>query len=591
MATTDTVLPGDGCAPATPAAGRRLLVGQLRPARADLLRLALGSVLAGAPAFFSGLAVSRAVDAGFLAGDPATGVLWLAGLALLGVAGAYVAQALLPVMARVAEPLRDRLVTLVIGAGLARAVAEETARDGAGAVAVQATEHVEAVRRLVVALLRTTFSTTVTMVLAIAGLATLVPVVTLAVLPFLLLGGALWLAVLRRLIRRQRHLLLAGERLGETSRQVLAAARDVEACGAREQALRPAVAAVEATAAAAAGVNRLGWWRSVVPMLTVQAPVLVLLLLAPWLSRTLGLTSGDLVGAVVYLVHGLAPAVGFMVSGGAGWLVQLGLAGERLAAATSAGPGRAGRAPGGTAPVGPPDLRATGLTFAYSARAAPVLADVALTVPAGTHLAVVGPSGAGKSTLAALLTGLRHPLAGQVTLAGTRLDRWPPDLLRRVVAVVPQESYVFAGTVRENLAYLRPEATTAELADAVRRFGLTPVVARFGGLAGELPPGGGGLSAGERQRIALARTWLSPASVVVLDEATCHLDPVAEEVAEAEMRRRGGTLIVVAHRISSALRADLVTLVADGQVRIGTHDQLLAQHERYADLVGYWQQG
>lgn len=239
--------------------------------------------------------------------------------------------------------------------------------------------------------------------------------------------------------------------------------------------------------------------------------MVALLSLAPWLTTHTQLTTGDLVGGVVYLMQGLAPAVGFLASGGTGWLVQLALISERLASDIQvtpqgdvpAEPARLG-GNGAVAADGPLHLRAYGLTFAYSPQARPVFEDVTLDLAAGAHVAFVGPSGVGKSTLAALLAGVRRPQRGTVTLGGVGLEAWPESTLRQTVAYAPQESYVFAGTVLENLCYLnaddeRSSALLLSRADeAVVQFGLESTVERLGGLEGEIETSGDGLSAGER---------------------------------------------------------------------------------------------
>ncbi|TDB78398.1 ABC transporter ATP-binding protein, partial [Actinomadura sp. KC216] len=231
------------------------------------------------------------------------------------------------------------------------------------------------------------------------------------------------------------------------------------------------------------------------------------------------------------------------------------------------------------------DLEARRITFAYSPRAAPVIEDLSLHVPEGTHLAVVGPSGAGKSTLANLLTGLAAPRRGRVTLGGAPLD---PAGTAAAITLIPQESYVFAGTLRENLTYLCPNPAEARLDDAVHAIGLAGTVDRAGGYDAEIPPGGATLSQGERQLITLARAYLSAAPIIVLDEATSHLDPAAEARAERALADRGGTLIVIAHRISSAERADLILLLDGTAHALGTHDALLRRSPLYAELVVHW---
>jgi ATP-binding cassette subfamily C protein len=152
--------------------------------------------------------------------------------------------------------------------------------------------------------------------------------------------------------------------------------------------------------------------------------------------------------------------------------------------------------------------------------------------------------------------------------------------------LIPQQAYVFRGTLDENLRYLRPGATAVDLDEAVDAVGLRDLVARLGGYGADVEPAA--LSSGERQLVALARAWLSPARLVVLDEATCHLDPTAEDTAEGAFARRGGTLVVVAHRISSALRARRILVMDGPATAVGTHDELLDRSPMYRELVGHW---
>ncbi|MEU1571500.1 ABC transporter ATP-binding protein [Streptomyces collinus] len=225
------------------------------------------------------------------------------------------------------------------------------------------------------------------------------------------------------------------------------------------------------------------------------------------------------------------------------------------------------------------------VTFAYGPASTPVLQDLDLTLPRGAHLAVVGPSGAGKSTLTALVAGLLTPSRGTVRVGGHPVPG-PEAAAERVL--IPQEAYVFGGTLAENLGYLRPDPVPEEeLLAAADAVGLTPLAGRLGGLGARVDPTA--LSAGERQLVALARAWLSHAPLALLDEATCHLDPGTEERAErAFAARPGGTLVVVAHRISSARRAGRV-LVMDGRsTAYGTHEELMRSCALYRDLVGSW---
>jgi ATP-binding cassette subfamily C protein len=204
------------------------------------------------------------------------------------------------------------------------------------------------------------------------------------------------------------------------------------------------------------------------------------------------------------------------------------------------------------------------------------------------HLTVVGPSGIGKSTLTRLVAGLQPGQRGQITFGGAALPTIPEPVLRQRIALVPQEAYIFSGTLRENLTYLRPGATTADLDACSLAVGLWPLAERLGGYGAVLGDGQATLSDGERQLIAAGRAYLSPATLVILDEATCHLDPTAEARVERAFAERRGSLIVIAHRISSAQRADRVLLLDGTRTNLGTHRQLLESSPRYADLAGAW---
>jgi ATP-binding cassette subfamily C protein len=177
--------------------------------------------------------------------------------------------------------------------------------------------------------------------------------------------------------------------------------------------------------------------------------------------------------------------------------------------------------------------------------------------------------------------GLLRPDAGEVELGGVRAADLSPAELATHRVLIPQEAYVFAGTFHENVTYLNPDATQAEIDEAVAALGAESLAGR------DLRPSE--LSAGERQLVALVRAYLAPAPLVVLDEATCHLDPVAERRAEQAFAARPGTLVVIAHRVSSALRADRI-LVLDGTgVAIGDHTTLVSTSPLYRDLLGHWQ--
>lgn len=564
--------------------GARLLHQHLRPQYSALLRLAGWSAIEAVPAFFSGLLVAHALDQGFLAGRPMVGFTWLAALGVMWVTGALGTRMVFPWLAATVEPLRDSLVSAVVRGSLTRALGED--RQAGGASVAQATVQVETVRTLVSGLLRTARQMLSTSVAAIGGLSVLAPLLAAAVVPFVVLAMAGFVLLLRVQVRRYRAVLHYGEQIGVAATPVVEGMRDVVACAAETRAAREIGAAIDAEAAALRSFARASALQVPITAVGAQLPVLAVLAVAPWLLTHQQLSVGQLAGSVVYLFAALQPAIQTLINAGGTLTVNLGVVLTRLAEVCTEPP----QSP--TAPSSPPpdryDLTATGVSFAYSVHAEPIVRELNLHIPAGTHLAVVGPSGVGKSTLASLLAGLTPPQRGQLSLGGRAMAGIDETHLRRVIALIPQEAYVFAGRVRDNLLYLHPQATQAELDHAVGVVGLGETIARLGGYDAELPPGGGNLSPGERQLIALARVYLSPAKIVILDEATCHLDPLAEARAETAFAGRCGTLIVIAHRISSAMRAERILVMDGSDVAVGDHASLLAGNSLYAELVGYW---
>lgn len=578
-------------------AGTRLLRRHLRPQRRALSRLAAWSAVEAVPFFFSGLLIASAIDRGFLPGRPLVGFGYLAVLALLWAIGAVGTRQAYPWLAATIEPLRDSLITTVITASLTRAL--RGAEQASGSSVSQATVQVETVRALLSSLLRNTRQMLAVTAAAIGGLAVLSPLLAAVVASFVVLALAGFTLLLRLLVVRYRAVVLCGEQIGVVGAPVVEGMRDVVAYAAEARAAREVGVAIDAEAAALRAFARASVLR--VPVVTVGAhlPVFALLAMAPWLVTQQHLTIGQVVGGVFYLFSGLQPAIQMLVNAGGTILVSLGVVLARLAEVTQAQISAEPPVP----LAHPPTLRPTGcdldldldlgldvdgVTFAYSPHAEPVVRDLTLHLPAGMHLAVVGPSGVGKSTLANLLARLAAPQRGQLRLGGLVLEQVDEDQLRHTVALIPQEAYVFAGSVRDNLVYLQPYATSAEIDEAVTVVGLAETVLRLGGYDAEVPPGGGPLSPGERQLIALARVYLSPAQVVILDEATCHLDPVAEARAERAFAERHGTLVVIAHRISSAMRADRILLMDGTDTVLGSHHNLLQNNLLYAELVGYW---
>ncbi|MFD9984794.1 ATP-binding cassette domain-containing protein [Streptomyces massasporeus] len=561
---------------ALPARGLRFLLARRRV----LLRLTAWSVLETGQTFLIGYGPARALDEGFLRGRADVGLVWLAVTGLGVLLGAYGTARVYAAVAALVEPLRDRLVERVVTRGV---------RTGDAGSLSGLTQQVEIARDTFAGLVMVSRSFVFTAAGALAGLFTLAPPLLLVVGPPLAVGMALFAATLRPLARRQETFLVADEALAGDLGTVGPGLRDITATGAEAHIAAGTGERVEAELRAARALAHWGVLR--VASLTIggQLPIVLLLASGPWLLSH-GVTAGALVGALAYVTQSLLPALRNLIHG-------LGTSGSRLTvvlrrlAGTDTGTPRppAGR-PGpseGTEDHGTPApaLSLASVTFAYGPASAPVVQDLDLTLPPGAHLAVVGPSGAGKSTLTALVAGLLTPSRGTIRVGGHPVPG-PEAAAARVL--IPQEAYVFGGTLAENLAYLRPDPVPAEeLLEAAEAVGLTPLAERLGGLDARVDPAT--LSAGERQLVALTRAYLSYAPLALLDEATCHLDPGAEERAErAFAARPGGTLVVVAHRISSARRAGRV-LVMDGRsTAYGGHEELMRSSALYRDLVGSW---
>ncbi|NUK09469.1 ABC transporter ATP-binding protein [Streptomyces lunaelactis] len=236
------------------------------------------------------------------------------------------------------------------------------------------------------------------------------------------------------------------------------------------------------------------------------------------------------------------------------------------------------------------DIAFENVDFAYGAADAPeeALTGIDLRIPAGQTVAFVGETGAGKSTLVKLVARFYDPTSGRITADGRDLRELDLTAYRHRLGVVPQEAYLFEGTVRDAIAYGRPGASDAEVEAAARAVGAHDMIATLdGGYLHEVSERGRNLSAGQRQLIALARAELVDPDILLLDEATAALDLATEaQVNQATDRLTGRrTTLVVAHRLTTAARADRVILMDAGQaVEDGTHDELLALGGRYAAL-------
>ncbi|MCP3936122.1 MAG: ABC transporter ATP-binding protein [Actinomycetia bacterium] len=232
------------------------------------------------------------------------------------------------------------------------------------------------------------------------------------------------------------------------------------------------------------------------------------------------------------------------------------------------------------------------VTFGYDP-AVEVLSHVSLTIEAGETIALVGETGAGKSTVAKLITRFHDPTKGECLIDGHRLADVTLESLRTQLGVVPQEPFLFNGTIRDNLGFANPEASDAELLEAIQLVGLGDLVEQLGdGLDSAVHERGLSLSGGERQLLALARAFLAHPRVLVLDEATSSLDLRSEARIESALDSllEGRTAVIIAHRLATARKADRIAVIEDGAVvELGSHDELVASGGRYADMFATWE--
>ncbi|MET9979838.1 ATP-binding cassette domain-containing protein [Streptomyces microflavus] len=553
----------------------------LRARSGTVLRLAGWSLLEFVQTFLGGYGVARALDHGFLAGRPLTGLLWLAVAAVAVLPAQLATRGVFGRLADLVEPLRDGLVRRAVSRALAGALAHPA--DTTARSLSQVTHQSEIARDGWAGLVLTLRSFVFTVAGAVAGLLALEPRLLLIVLPPLILGAALFLATLLPMAARQRDYLTADEAYASHAGRAAADLRDIAAAGAADRTVAESRALADDQVRAARSLARWSGVRVVALAVCGRFPPLLLLLGAPWLLRN-GLTPGALVGALTYLTQALAPAVQALMT-------MLSTVGGRLLVVldrfTDAPPPPADddRPPSvppvrGNAPVA--ELRA--VTFAYGPAAHPVLDRLSLTVAPGEHLAVVGPSGSGKSTLAAVIAGVERPTAGAVRWHGRPVRQADATAVR---VLLPQHAYVFTGSLRDNLRYLRPAAGDRDLAAMIDALGLDPLLSRLGSLDAPLEPDR--LSQGERQLIALGRAYVAAPPLIVLDEATSRLDPAAETRAELAFAALPGALVVVAHRLSSARRADRILVMDGARTCCGTSAELLRTSALYRDLAGLWE--
>ena len=575
----------------SPAPPRRVglpaLLPYLRQHRGTLAVVAVLSLVTAGAALVQPVLVRSVLD-GIGAGRPVVGVvallvgLLLTGAALNGVRDYLLQRTAEGLVLTTRHRLARHLLRLPIGEYDKRRTGDLLSRVGADTTLLRA-------------VVTSGLFEVVTGVVMVIGATVAMAVLDPLLLSVALCGLAVGMSVALTVSRRVRGLSeQAQARLGEMTSAVeraITAARTIRASGAEEREAR--AVGRSATDAYEAGLRVARLQAVVEPVATAAIQGAFLLVLGVGGARVAAgaITVGDLVAFILFLFFLVLPLGGALraytqLQTGLGALQRIE---EILDLPDETAGDRTAHVPlGGASVTGAPAVVFDGVRFAYPG-GAPVLDDVSFTVPFGTRTALVGPSGAGKSTLLALIERFYEVTDGRICVDGHDIRDLPRVALRRRLGYVEQEAPVLAGTLRDNLLLAAPGAEERHLLAVLDEVNLGNLVTRTAeGLDVQVGEGGVLLSGGERQRLAIARTLLGEAPILLLDEPTSNLDARNEAalrhaIATAASRR---TLIVVAHRLSTVVDSDQIVVLEGGRVvAVGTHERLLDTSPLYRELA------
>lgn len=458
-----------------------------------------------------------------------------------------------------------------------------------GELMAMATNDIDAIELAAGEAMLAGFDGSVALVLVVTMMAVVIDarLTLVALLPFPLMALAFW-RIARHIHRHSRAALDHFGAMNDHVQQTLAGVRTVRALG-----LESHVAAEFATLAGRARDESRSaqyWEATYEPAvgLSLAAATTLTLAMGGWLVWHGEITIGELTTFSMYLGALIWPMFA------AGWVLSLYQRGraawERLGVLLAEEPrivgGQRDEAPHGV-------LRLAGMDFSWGGDERRALARIDVTVPPGATLGIVGPTGAGKSTVLRLLLRQDVPHAGVITWGGVPIEEYTLARLREAIGWVPQEPFLFAGTIAANIALARPDASAEAIARAARLADLDADLARLpAGLGTEVGERGVALSGGQRQRVAIARMLLADAPLMLLDDALSAVDTATEARILAHLREatRGRTLVVASHRLTAVMHADEIVVLRGGRVvERGTHASLLAAGGWYASQWRYQQ--